>query len=101
MDKEALKRSTSTYFVHKVFPMLPRMLSENLCSLNPGVDRLAYTVLFRMDMTTGELVEDFEPKITRSIIKSCAKWNYDFVQKLLTEDVSLDQIPKEMLPLND
>ena len=101
MDKEALKRSTSTYFVHKVFPMLPRMLSENLCSLNPGVDRLAYSVMFRMDMTTGELVEDFEPVIKRSVIKTCAKWNYDFVQRLLTEDLSKDQIPDEMQPLNN
>jgi exoribonuclease R len=80
--------------------MLPRMLSEHLCSLNPGVDRLAYSVMFRMDLSTGDLVEDFQPVIKRSVIRSCAKWNYDFVQRLLTEDIPLDEIPEEMRPLD-
>ena len=53
LDKEALKRGTSTYFIHKVFPMLPRLLSENLCSLNPNVERLAYSVFFKMDLASG------------------------------------------------
>jgi DIS3-like exonuclease 2 len=53
LDKEALKRATSTYFVHKVYPMLPRLLCEQLCSLNPNVDRLTYSIFFRMDIGTG------------------------------------------------
>lgn len=48
VDKAAQLRCTSTYFVHKVYPMLPKLLCEKLCSLNPGVDRLAYSVFFRM-----------------------------------------------------
>jgi exoribonuclease R len=54
LDEEAQKRCTSTYFVHKVFPMLPPLLCEKLCSLNPNVDRLAYSILFKMDSITGE-----------------------------------------------
>ena len=53
LDKEALKRATSTYFVHKVYPMLPRLLCEKLCSLNPNVDRLTYSIFFRIDIGTG------------------------------------------------
>jgi exoribonuclease R len=55
LDKEALKRGTSTYFVQKVFPMLPKLLSNQLCSLNPNVDRLTYSIFFRMDLKTGKL----------------------------------------------
>jgi exoribonuclease R len=53
LDKEAIKRCTSTYFVHKVYPMLPRLLCERLCSLNPKVDRLAYSIFFKMSRSTG------------------------------------------------
>lgn len=56
--------------------MLPRLLCERLCSLNPNVDRLAYSVFFRMDIRTGELDPSFKPKFVRSVIRSCAKWNY-------------------------
>jgi DIS3-like exonuclease 2 len=57
--------------------MLPKLLCERLCSLNPDVDRLAYSVFFRMNLATGELEKDFEPVISRSVIRSCAKWNYE------------------------
>jgi len=79
LDDEALKRCTSTYFVHKVYPMLPRLLCERLCSLNPKVDRLAYSCFFRMDKRTGKLDESFEPRFERTVIRTCAKWNYDLV----------------------
>ena len=79
LDKEAQQRATSTYFVHRVYPMLPRILCEQLCSLNPKVDRLTYSVFFRMDITRGELVTEFKPVIRRSVIRSCAKWHYQLV----------------------
>ena len=63
LDKEAIKRCTSTYMVHKVYPMLPRLLCERLCSLNPKVDRLAYSIFFRMDINTGELDTSYQPLI--------------------------------------
>ena len=79
--------------------MLPRLLSEKLCSLNPNVDRLAYSIFYRLDLATGELVPDHEPRITRSVIRSCAKWNYELAQDILDDKVqSEDQIDKSLLP---
>lgn len=63
--------------------MLPRILSEKLCSLNPNVDRLTYSIFIRMDSTTGELVPDHEPVLKRTVIRSCAKWNYELAQKII------------------
>jgi DIS3-like exonuclease 2 len=79
LDEEARRRATSVYFPHRVIPMLPRLLCERLCSLNPQVDRLAYSVFFRMDRTTGALDRSFKPVIKRTVIRSVAKWNYELV----------------------
>ena len=49
LDKAAQARSTSVYLVDRVIPMLPRMLCEELCSLNPGTDRLAMSIIWEMD----------------------------------------------------
>lgn len=79
LDLEAQLRCTSTYFVHKVYPMLPRLLCEKLCSLNPDVDRLSYSIFYRIDINTGEIDKSYIPKICRSVMRSCAKWNYQLV----------------------
>ena len=49
IDKEAAERATSVYLVDRVVPMLPEVLSNDLCSLRPNVDRLAYSVFFELD----------------------------------------------------
>ncbi len=49
IDKEAKRRGFTTYFPHKAFPMLPRELSENICSLKPNVDRLAFISKITLD----------------------------------------------------
>uniref|UniRef100_A0A915HL83 Ribonuclease II/R domain-containing protein n=1 Tax=Romanomermis culicivorax TaxID=13658 RepID=A0A915HL83_ROMCU len=63
LDMAALSRATSVYLVHKVIPMLPRLLCEELCSLNPGVDRLAFSVVWKMNLK-GDI---FEERFTRSL----------------------------------
>lgn len=99
LDMEALKRGTSTYFTHQVFPMLPRLLSERLCSLNPNVDRLTYSIFYRLDLSTGAPDPSYVPVIKRSVIRSCAKWNYELVQKILEDEVtSEDQLEESMRP---
>lgn len=48
LDRDARKRATSVYLVQRAVPMLPPTLSEEVCSLNPGVERLAFSVVFTM-----------------------------------------------------
>jgi protein SSD1 len=48
LDRDARKRATSVYLVQRAVPMLPPALSEELCSLLPGIDRLAFSVVFTM-----------------------------------------------------
>jgi hypothetical protein len=53
LDDVAQQRSTSVYLVHRVIPMLPSILCENLCSLNRGVDRFAFSVIWVVDDEVG------------------------------------------------
>jgi len=58
--------------------MLPRLLCENLCSLNPGVERLAFSCFFHMN-EQGDILRDMPIRYGKSIIKSCAKLSYEVV----------------------
>lgn len=80
LDAAAFERGTSVYLVQKVIPMLPKLLCEELCSLNPGVDRLAFSVLWKVD-SSANFIGD--PEFGRSIIKSCAKLSYDHAQSVI------------------
>ena len=48
IDQEAQKKTTSVYLVHRVLPMLPRILCETMCSLNPDLERLTLSVWFKV-----------------------------------------------------
>ena len=85
LDKEALHRATTVYLVQKNIPMLPRILSEDICSLMPNQNRLAITCTFRIYLNTGALDDKFSPRFDLSVINSKAKWNYDLVQKIIDE----------------
>jgi len=82
LDAEAAHRATSVYLVQKVVPMLPPMLCEHLCSLNPNVDRLTFSCVFRMEQD-GTLSGRHEPWFGRSIIRSCAKLDYATAQRMV------------------
>lgn len=79
MDTEARLRCNSTYFPNTCIPMLPRELSENLCSLKPNVMRLAVSVFFNVS-ESGE-TNDWE--IVRSVIKSKKRFTYREVKAIL------------------
>jgi len=80
IDKEAKKRGFTTYLPHKSFPMLPRELSENICSLKPKVDRLAFVAKIELDRTTLKPIkEDF----FEAIIHSKHRFNYDDIDKII------------------
>ncbi|KAI9249337.1 hypothetical protein EDC94DRAFT_527806 [Helicostylum pulchrum] len=79
LDHEAYDRGTSTYLCDRVIPMLPSLLCEELCSLNPGVERLAFSVIWKMD-GTGNILDTWFGK---SVIKSCAKLAYEDAQSVI------------------
>ncbi|KAI5081147.1 hypothetical protein GOP47_0004330 [Adiantum capillus-veneris] len=86
LDKEAQFRSTSVYLIQRVLPMLPRLLCDELCSLNPGVDRLAFSVLWDIDQS-GHIVDQW---IGRTIINSCCKLSYGHAQDIIDEKISVN-----------
>lgn len=86
IDIEARKRGTSVYFPDRVIPMLPKDLSEDLCSLKPRVERMAFTVEMEFDSHGQRINERFYP----SIIVSDERMTYTEVKKIL-----VDEDPKE------
>lgn len=81
LDKEALKRATSVYLIDRVIPMLPKELSNGICSLNPRVDRLAMTCF--MEINKEGKVVDY--RITKSVIKTNERMTYTDVTKMLRD----------------
>lgn len=79
LDLEAQERCNSTYFPGCVIPMLPRALSDNLCSLKANVNRLTISVLIRLDEEGTVL----DYRITRSVIKSAKRFTYKEAKKVL------------------
>lgn len=96
LDREALKRGTSVYLVDRVIPMLPHALSNGICSLNEGVDRLAVSCL----MTINEKGEVLDHTLCESVIHSDRRMTYTSVKKIL-EDKDVEEIAKyqELVPM--
>ncbi|MCR4400026.1 MAG: ribonuclease R [Syntrophomonadaceae bacterium] len=82
LDREALRRATSVYLVDRVLPMLPPVLSNGICSLNAGEDRLAMSVLMRIG-DDGE-VQDY--RIARSVIRVDERMTYTAVNDILLDN---------------
>lgn len=92
LDKCASERATSVYLVQRVIPMLPRLLCDDLCSLNPAVDRLAFSVIWKI-RSNGQIVSEW---FGRTIINSVVKLSYDHAQKFIDESdraFSVDEFP--------
>lgn len=81
LDMEALNRGTSVYLVDRVIPMLPRKLSNGICSLNPHVDRLSFTVMMDIDKN-GKV---YNHEIFESVINIDERMTYTNVYKILEE----------------
>ncbi|RNA34144.1 DIS3-like exonuclease 2 isoform X1 [Brachionus plicatilis] len=79
IDKCACERATSVYLVQKVIPMLPRLLCEQLCSLNPDTDRLTFSVIWKV-RSNGDIVDEWFGK---TVINSAVKLSYDHAQKVI------------------
>uniref|UniRef100_A0A8C6G9I1 RNB domain-containing protein n=1 Tax=Mus spicilegus TaxID=10103 RepID=A0A8C6G9I1_MUSSI len=92
LDKVAAERATSVYLVQKVVPMLPRLLCEELCSLNPMTDKLTFSVIWKLT-PEGKILEEW---FGRTIIRSCTKLSYDHAQSMIENPT--EKIPEEELP---
>ena len=100
LDKEALKRATSVYLVDRVIPMLPEVLSNDLCSLRPNEDRLAFSAVFTLDANAKVTKQWFG----RSIIHSDKRFTYEQAQEIIegaegdfkNEILTLDKFAKTL-----
>ena len=103
IDKEAKKRGFSIYFPHKSIPMLPRNLSENICSLKPDEDRLAFVFKIKLDKNTYAPIKE---ELMDAVIHSKRRFTYEEIDCFLEGDFSQQReidktILKSLLPLND
>jgi ribonuclease R len=103
LDNEAIYRSFSIYLPHRSIPMLPRELSETLCSLQPHVDRLAYVFEMKLNQKTLEVEKS---DVYEAIIHSDRRFNYEeidafFEKKLETKNENEKEIFDWITKLRD
>ena len=92
LDKEAIKRGTSIYMMDRVIPMLPKELSNGICSLNENQDRFTISVIMKIN-EKGKVVES---RIFKSVIKTTRRMNYHDVNDLFFwEDINQGKLEIE------
>ncbi len=101
LDKEAFERGTSVYLVDRTIPMLPEVLSNDLCSLKPNEDRLTFSAVFEMNKE-GQIKKEW---FGRTIIHSDKRFSYEEAQEILDKKEglyykeldTLNRIAKELM----
>jgi ribonuclease R len=93
-EEEAKQRATSVYLVDRVVPMLPERLSNQICSLNPGEDKLTYSAVFELNDKAEVLNEWFG----RTIIRSNHRFSYNSAQQII--DTEEGDMKEQILPLH-
>lgn len=96
LDREAKKRGTSVYLADRVIPMLPHTLSNGICSLNEGEDRLALSCLMKIN-EKGEIVDH---EIVESVIRVDRRMTYTAVKRILEDgDEEQCRIYRDFVPM--
>lgn len=105
VDREAKKRGTAVYLVDRVMNMLPARVSNELCSLLPGQDRLTVSVVFQANPETGAVDDDVW--IGKGVIKSAGRLSYDDVNSVVRDNsdvgvpgITADQVRSLNVSLN-
>ena len=94
LEKEAYRRATSVYLVDRTVPMLPEKLSNNLCSLRPKEDKLAFSAIFELT-SKGTIVKEW---FGRTVIHSDRRFTYEEAQEVL--DTQAGDYVQELQQLN-
>ena len=97
LDKEAMLRGTSIYYADQVIPMLPRELSNGICSLNPGEDRLTLSAIMELS-PEGELLSY---RFCKSVIRSRVKGVYSEINRILSGDTDPGLLEKYSAVINE
>jgi len=94
LEEEAYERATSVYLVDRVVPMLPEILSNNVCSLRPNEEKLTFSVVFKMD-EKGHVLDSW---YGRTVIYSDKRFAYEDAQEIIEgNDVEVDKPIKEAI----
>ena len=94
IDKEAIKRATSVYLVDRTIPMLPEVLSNNICSLRPHEESLCFSVIFEIDSDAN--VKDY--RFAKTVIYSDYRFSYEDAQEVIDTEKGL--YAEEMKTMN-
>jgi ribonuclease R len=94
IEKEAQQRATSVYLVDRTIPMLPEKLSNHICSLNPGENKLTYSAVFELDSRANVVSEWFG----RTIIRSDRRFSYSEAQNII--DSGEGEMKEQLLALH-
>ncbi len=97
LDADARSRACSVYFPRGVVPMLPLRLSADLCSLRPGVDRLAFSVMMLVNKRGEVLRSEFHP----SVIRSAARLTYTEANAMLADDQDRPHLREALLGMRE
>ncbi len=97
MDKEARKRGFSVYLPDRTIPMLPSILSDNLCSLNEGEEKMAYSAIFEVDKNAKVLSRWFG----KTVIKSAKRFSYESAQEVLDNQAKTYYNTHTSIPRSD
>lgn len=96
LDDEAKNRTTSVYLVDRVIPMLPEVLSNELCSIRQDEDKLAFSTIFKIEESTGKIIDQW---FGRTIIRSDKRFSYEEAQEII--DAKTGQFYTELQSLMD
>ena len=104
LDKEAYKRSTSTYLVDRCIPMLPERLSNGVCSLRPNEDKLAFSVIFKIRAGADKSVKVIDTRFVKAVINSGKRYSYEQAQEVIEkghiDKCEPDEFDKAVLSLD-